>query len=480
MESLVRDNPAERLLTLDQRTVNGRVVIGVTPNEQRMLELAIPKIMADHKLNEADARRLASEYVQQHFRQPPTTLPNLSVFPGNRVQPNTTTLMISPEDLSASTTEVINRMVSHAALAEAIRQNGGRVEVLKGPDHQGSGIELWTRDSYLRVGNQILFPNNTTGEYSGKKDEDMRRDAAALTQFFGQRGIKTTQTDIPFQGGDMMVDEQRKIILYGMQPGGNREQYEQNAARLQQLTGYRTVVVERSGYRTQIGDAKDQTLYHLDLITSVLPNGRLMVFPPGLTARSMEDLRKIYGNNIVTIQNGEEQTAVANATYVGNVMIANQVPERLRAELLKQGIRVVSASDIGPNINFTFGQGSVHCLTNEIPTSTPSATPTSTPSRRADADKDRSGLRFSELQDYKATGTPSLPALPTASIAALPTEIITPSASTSSTPSSTPTAVPTSSPSGSPSSSPAASSSPTSTPTVAKKAAAIAAPGRTA
>ncbi len=318
------------------------------------------------------------KFIADNLSLPPITVQEMDFSAQMRAQVGN--IMVDPKGNPYGTFQDRMRDAwSHLALADVIRANGQPVDYRESAKHSGSSIAEWTRDSYMLVGDRVFFPDNSSMESPFfVRNGDMMKDRARLKQIFEERGIKTQDVGVPFQGGDILVDEKHKTILYAYPWSSDTKTYnEKYAPALAAATGYKVIPLHRSDYAADIkspgGKIIADHLYHLDLVLTQLPNGKLLVFPDGLKPDAYSQLEKAYGkDNLIKIEHGEETLLTTNAKFIGNTMITPVISERLRNVLEKEGIKVVTNKDVGSGVNLQLVDSGPHCLTNEFPMSKPS------------------------------------------------------------------------------------------------------------
>ena len=381
-----RQNPHLLPYSIHQTANSGRLTLELLPDRTGMLA-AVHEVM--HDLTEdtgksrADILAATDQWITQHLAPPAVSFAMKTPLGAAE----RTRIMIGTENLGDTLAQRFQHAHSHMTLGGAMRASGARLDMLRGDLHPGSPREIWIRDNYIIVGNKAFFPDNSFGHFSEKKGQ-IAADEAALTAYFDKRGIAYEKIAAPFQGGDMLVDDANRRILYAypaLQTDAQRAEYAMYAQRIRAATGYDVLPIERSGYElTNPTPTGPKDLYHLDTFLTQLPNGKLLAFPGGMTAESYQRLQQAYGTGaIIEIPEKYAGNMIPNAAFVGNVMITPDMPDELRERLRQEGVEVLASPKVA------IRDSAAHCLTNELP-----ATPTIRGAHAAHANADQRGAKI--------------------------------------------------------------------------------------
>jgi len=298
-------------------------------------------------------------------------------------------LMVSPNKIMETEPKQRADIISNRwhALKTAIESTGAGVLVLKDQNSNPNDTDAFCRDSYITVGQDMLFPEAL-----------VKHSRPTYSDFFNYHASKHVKIlkGSNFEGGNVIIHEDKKIIFFGIEHQIHIEEAKKLLKSIRELYGqqWRLIpipltkatnadavlaqkVIERLLLRLAEGNNIDESLlpnensegglYHLDLMMSdPLPNGEFVVCPEGTTKDGFRNIRQAVGKeNIIEISLKEALKGNANFVTSKSNIIISQPSERLMSEFRERGYGVLTAKDFGQE-RFGFSESEVHCLTRRL------------------------------------------------------------------------------------------------------------------
>jgi N-dimethylarginine dimethylaminohydrolase len=108
-------------------------------------------------------------------------------------------------------------------------------------------------------------------------------------------------------------------------------------------------------------------MYHLDLgMSEELPHGEVMMSTAVTDPETFEKIRAIVGSrNIIPLSYNEAVKFATNMIDIGDTLVMSGNCPALHDDLIDRGYQVIMPADYGRE-KFEFGQGGVHCMTNDV------------------------------------------------------------------------------------------------------------------
>jgi N-dimethylarginine dimethylaminohydrolase len=317
--------------------------------------------------------RLVASGMEQYFnqlQQTPTTAvaaaAEARTLPMDApVEQRTRFIMSTPREPLESFEQTRDRLRHWAALRQTVEAVGGRV-ILMEPTRAAvsarRNLEIFTRDPVIVLDDRriALVPSDDALPRNGEGALTLSaHHIPDMVNELRQRDYTIRQYSGYAEGGDVVYDRQRRLILVGYDaqaaPGSQRFTAE-DAASMARQTGCTVMRVPRTS----------QHFYHLDTAIGVLPDGQYLINPTCTDQATLTALRNRVGaDNIVEVDRNERRY-VSNMVTVGNTLIMPACSPALANRLSDLGYTTVTPETVGlPAGAWDIQRGSVHCMTQE-------------------------------------------------------------------------------------------------------------------
>ncbi len=243
--------------------------------------------------------------------------------------------------------------------AEVVQLDAGRAP--KGSNKDDQSLEVFTRDPVLVLHDPklVLVPDFQSMQ---KEFRAMDADPHVADMVGALKKLEYTVSKYSgyTQGGDMVYDPVRRLILVGLGRAGfevNRRFTQDDADVMSKITGCKVIRIKRMSAH----------FYHLDTAIVPLPMGKYLINPACLEEKAFQELQTLIGReNIIEIPR-EEQRFFANLMAAGNTLVMPSCSEALEKALMDEGFKVVTPEKIGlPTGAWDILQGAVHCMTQQV------------------------------------------------------------------------------------------------------------------
>lgn len=237
-----------------------------------------------------------------------------------------------------------------------------------------STASLFARDVSFTVDGKLYYPQTDFFDNHYKtKSFSLENNIEITRQDFDSEIEDAEFAPFLLQGGNIVVDENRKIILYQdclHELRGEISQSEENAF-YQTINdwakrhGYHPIMIERDFSKTML---TFEDLYHLDVYLNVI--GQYVIVPDEkiLSEKTRNDLAEFYGEeNMIYLSQEEREEFCTNFITFGNkvVMTSPSTPQSFIDKLTIRGFDVV----IPPLMLSRSSNSGVRCYTQVAPDS---------------------------------------------------------------------------------------------------------------
>lgn len=223
----------------------------------------------------------------------------------------------------------------------------------------------YPRDIGFVVGDTLYVPSNKIL---------LERNLGQLTwsiRDIRERNIKVVELDCYFEGGNIFVDQENKIIFHG---GVFSDRSQGARYRLADNESFLTTLNEKfEGYKciqldVSINSRNIAFYYHLDTHIHLFPNGTMMTLDGVLDDASSQILREVYGENFISIKRSSN-TDVMNILSIqgSDKFFCNHVHEDLKFEIELAAIQHELGIPIFSSTTMIPRGGGPHCLSLELP-----------------------------------------------------------------------------------------------------------------
>lgn len=277
-------------------------------------------------------------------------------------------VMISPDENFSDGSDLVKRIEMRAkweAARDALEDAGANILMIDGMNDAGAAREVYVRDRALIIGDVAYIPDYremldwAEHEQVYMYDKESRQ----IADFLADNGHKVVHVEGAwFEGGNIVLhpSENQNTIFFGM-GGATTDEHARilieaiNANQGEPWTLHSVPLMD------------EPIFYHLDLgMTYALPNGEVILYPGVTDEATYASIVDVIGaENIIEIDRDTASTFVTNFNHAGNTIVMTGSAPQLTEDLENRGYRVVTPDQYDlPNLQF--GQGGVHCMTNEI------------------------------------------------------------------------------------------------------------------
>ncbi|MBI1326081.1 MAG: hypothetical protein GC136_00390 [Alphaproteobacteria bacterium] len=266
---------------------------------------------------------------------------------------------------------------------QALLDNGGDV-LLKDSTTRNSIMDLFTRDKCVMVNGKAYIPsiiearraheNNVTETIYLTADVESVRNALEEE--------KIPMVDVPawFEGGNIYVDEEKKVILFGIRYSGEQDTESAYTEAAQKLL--EKIEEENGGGWSLLPIPQERpyganSFYHIDMMLSeTLSTGHRLFCAAGTTPEAADAIRKLYTDEktgkcmLIEIPVEEAIHGPLNCVEVNGAVILSEESPTARERLEALGYKVVTPADYGMNDGVLL-KGALHCGTREVPAGPP-------------------------------------------------------------------------------------------------------------
>ncbi len=244
----------------------------------------------------------------------------------------------------------MKRLFAWETLKQTIEGLGATV-VLPEVDTPGRGS--FVRDPV------VVAPNGTVLVF--KSDiEGIAEERALLLPLLKKQGFdRVAVIDANIHGGEVVFHPTKKILFFSDIHGGVTQK--RDALMKERNThGYEAIpVTVRPEHAAQF--------YHLDIAMMRLGK-KILCCTDILEDESKKAVRRLLAPDLIEIPLKDAQNMALNGITVGRVTILPDCSPNLERIIKKEGFSVITPEKLGlPKGAFTFGKGSCHCMTLDIP-----------------------------------------------------------------------------------------------------------------
>jgi N-dimethylarginine dimethylaminohydrolase len=280
-----------------------------------------------------------------------------------------TLVMASPEKLADTyKLEIKTRIFEDwFCVRHALVTAGAHIEIVPPTLKDGGFREVYTRDRYIIVGDTAYLPDPsiiTAKNFPTSSQESIRdypKEIVQIEKTLQNMGVKTvTVKDAWFEGGNVVRHYRTNTLFFGIDFRTKEEDGQKllDAINATQPEKWTVEPVKLTNM---------PTMYHLDTgMSEELPHGEVMISPLVTDSATYEKIRAIVGwKNVIPLSNDEALGMATNTIDVGETLLMTKNFPALRGVLIECGYKVIMPSDYGME-SFEFGEGGVHCMTNDI------------------------------------------------------------------------------------------------------------------
>jgi|GEM_PF-5768421 len=222
-------------------------------------------------------------------------------------------------------------------------------------------LEIFTRDPVIVMDDRkiALVPDFAAMKKEGREiPEDPH--VPAMVAELRKQGYKIQPYKGRTQGGDVIYDAERKLILVGLDRAGfdvNRCFTADDATAMEELTGCKVIRVKRMAYK----------FYHLDTAIGQLPGGKYLINPIVTDDATYKEIKTHIGEKNIIELPREEERYCSNLIAVGKTLVMPSCSEALEKQLVDAKFTVVTPEKVGlPAGAWDILNGSVHCMTQQV------------------------------------------------------------------------------------------------------------------
>jgi len=251
-------------------------------------------------------------------------------------------------------------------LRHALVKNGAHVHLMR----RGKGRrarEVYTRDRYLMIGGKAYLPDISMLEASRILDmysHDYRDEVIQANDNLRSCGIETVVAQGAwFEGGNVIRHFASRTIFVGVYDAWTSEE----SARKLLETINRTQGEKWSLVTVPLKNY--DTAYHLDLgMSEELPHGEVLLWPRVTDEETYKEIRNVVGHdNVIEVNDMDAKRMITNMISIDDALIMTaDGSAEVKGKLESLGYRLVLPGGYGQS-SFEFGQGGVHCMTNDLP-----------------------------------------------------------------------------------------------------------------
>lgn len=278
--------------------------------------------------------------------------------------------MSHSEELQLFIKEFVKTVIISAVIEDNVRKINNEFErysFLNLPA-KASDFLAWNIDSiYLRDQGAVVggdFYQDASLANHNPNSSANKKVRLAKTDFFSE-GFTSNNAPLNMDGGDIIVDEERKIIFMLGDHEGYSFDGDENFFKSQKnwaaSLGYELVLIQRKFSEVKLSD-----IYHLDIFMNVV--GPYVVVPEEdiITDKTRAQIERIYGlENIIYLSKEERETLCANFIAFGpNVLMTSpDTPQSFIDKLNDKGLNVI----LPPIHLSTASNAGVRCFTQVVP-----------------------------------------------------------------------------------------------------------------
>lgn len=285
-----------------------------------------------------------------------------------------TILMALPENQARGRDHkhAVEMFIKWLCIRHALTKAGARVEIKETQPGDYRGKEVYTRDRYVMINGTAYLPDinelkkmiemGETREYMAPyKDITLEMEAELK-----ERSVKTVVArGAWFEGGNTIRHFGSKTLFFGTSKGWSTTYSAQNllkAINATQDEPWNLVTVPLTNMR----------MYHLDTgMSEELARGHVMISPLVTDKTTYQQIVDIIGaEKIIELSREEANVMSTNMINVGSTLVMTGNSDTLREKLAAKNYKAAMPGDYGQD-NFEFGAGGVHCMTNDVPSSSP-------------------------------------------------------------------------------------------------------------
>lgn len=245
----------------------------------------------------------------------------------------------------------------------------------------------------LETSNGIRIPRHSRADKFAQLTAGLKpRHAQSISDAYRRAGadFKLHPIDAFFEAGDVIPDPKKGIVLIGNDSNYNQKYRSLHSNQQSLRAAFSAVAGERSApvfierpFTEYSEDRGQGERFHLDCFMCRLPKGELLIDPRYTTPASMDLLKKIYGDDLITITpdnptvtegpvvSGDVPNCIANLVAVGTTLLMPSCSGSLKDKLQNRGYSIVTAKDLGVTPGFLYMRGGgMHCITNDFPSLT--------------------------------------------------------------------------------------------------------------
>lgn len=362
----------------NQVTVNARIA-------RQVIDVGI-----DHYLENGDIGELSPDAVVKlkegllkDFQSNAITFAGLDVQPREQsfATNSSSFVMVSPEEHATSLKSGIKTRAIWESVRDALEDTGAKVQVIDGSLTAGRSIEVYVRDIAFVLEDTVYLPDKEfieTAQFTSRggdqkiDNDSYLQELNQIRKFYEEQGYKIVDVKGAwFEGGNIIPIKNGtgNTLFTGI---ANDEMVEFSEVLLKSINETQPEKWKMVG----VPLVQYDPFYHLDLgMSNQLPNGEVILYR-GVTDQDTYTriVESVGVENVIEVDAETANSYSINLNFSGNTIILSGDSPELREQLEERGYKVVTPSDYGLD-TFEFGQGGVHCITNEIPENAPSFTP---------------------------------------------------------------------------------------------------------